>query len=82
MFMVQLGPVVSQEGLYFIELVSTVIKLWTFVYKRSSNTEMFLRTSLRSSHPIFKLGNVIGKFATNLGPAKSDLKSTIKVLEA
>ena len=43
--------------------------VWTFVYKRSSNIEMYLRTLLRSSRPIFKLGNVIGKFATNLGPA-------------
>jgi hypothetical protein len=49
--------------------------VWRFVYKRSSNIEMYLRTLLRSSRPIFKLGNVIGKFATNLGPA-CDLKST------
>jgi hypothetical protein len=35
--------------------------------KQSSNTEMNLRTLLRSSHPISELGNVIGKFATNLG---------------
>jgi hypothetical protein len=40
-------------------------RVWTFVYKRSSNIEMNLRTLLRSSRPIFKLGNVIGKFATN-----------------
>jgi hypothetical protein len=46
--------------------------VWTFVivYKRSSNIEMYLRTLLRSSRPISELGNVIGKFATNLGPAR------------
>ena len=62
-------PVVSQECLYFIELL-IIIELWTFVYKRSSNIEMYLRTSLRSSSPIFELGNAIGKFATNLGHAR------------
>jgi hypothetical protein len=41
--------------------------VWTFVYKRSSNIEMNLQTLLRSSRPISELGNVIGKFATNLG---------------
>jgi hypothetical protein len=44
--------------------------VWTFVYKRSSNIEMNLRTLLRSSRPIPELGNVIGKFATNLGNAR------------
>jgi hypothetical protein len=44
------------------------LELWTFVYN-SSNIEMFLRTLLRSSRPIFELGNVIDKFATNLGTA-------------
>ena len=39
--------------------------VWTFVYKRSSNIAIHLRTLLRSSHPISELGNVIGKFATN-----------------
>jgi hypothetical protein len=43
--------------------------VWTFVYKRSSNIEMNLQTLLRSSRPISELGNVIGKFATNLGTA-------------
>ena len=41
---------------------------------------MNLRTSLRRSRPIFELGNVIGKFATNVhgtDALKSDLKSTI-----
>jgi hypothetical protein len=32
--------------------------VWTFVYKRSSNIEMNLRTLLRSSRPISELGNV------------------------
>jgi hypothetical protein len=44
--------------------------VWTFVYKRSSNIEINLRTLLRSSPPISELGNVIGKFATNLGTAR------------
>jgi hypothetical protein len=29
-----------------------------------------LRILLRSSRPIYELGNVIGKFATNLGTAR------------
>jgi hypothetical protein len=36
------------------------------VYKQSSNIEMYLQTFLRSSQSISELGNVIGKFATNL----------------
>jgi hypothetical protein len=39
--------------------------VWTFVYKRSSNIEINLRTLLRSSRSISEFGNVIGKFATN-----------------
>jgi hypothetical protein len=44
--------------------------VWTFVYKQSWNIEMYLRTLLRSSRPICEHGNVIAKFATNLGPAR------------
>jgi hypothetical protein len=50
--------------------------------KQCSNTEMNLQTLLRSSRPISELGNIIGKFATNLGTAlKSNLKSTIILLQ-
>ena len=41
----------------------------TFVNKRSSSVQMYLRTLLRSSRSILKLAHVIDKFATNLGPA-------------
>ena len=41
--------------------------VWTFVNKRSSNVQMYLRTLLRSSSSILKLVHVIDKFATNLG---------------
>jgi hypothetical protein len=51
--------------------------VWTFVYKRSSNIEMNLRALFRSSRPIPELGNVIGKFATNL-----DLTRFITVLSS
>jgi hypothetical protein len=56
------------------------IGYWTFVYKLSSNSEMYLQTLLWSLCPISKHGNVIGKFATNLignRALKSDLKLTI-----
>jgi hypothetical protein len=52
--------------------------------KQSSNTEMNLRTLLRSSRPISELGNVIGKLVRNeLGnrALKSDLKTTIILLQ-
>jgi hypothetical protein len=63
-----LGPVVYQEGLYFIELIIACEHLFT---NEVQNIEMNLRILLRSSRPIYELGNVIiGKFATNLGTAR------------
>jgi hypothetical protein len=76
MFIVQVEINNSMESSWFSGLprrfvfhwIGCYCWVWTFVYKRSSNIEMYLRTLWRSSHPIFKLGNVIGKFATNWNP--------------
>jgi hypothetical protein len=65
-----LGPVVYQEGLYFIELVIIIIAYEHLFTNEVQNIEMNLRILLRSSRPIYELGNVIGKFATNLGTAR------------
>jgi hypothetical protein len=60
--------VYPEEGLYFIELV-IIIEYEHLFTNEVQKIEMYLRTLLRSSRPIFKIENVIGKFETNLGPA-------------
>ena len=51
-------------------LHAPVVKQDFKILQTKFNIEMYLRTSWRTSQPIFKLENVIGKFETNLGLAR------------